>query len=175
MVTFYSAKHSKTNGIISIILVIISAMFGVFSLLFDSIYKDIMYIVLGLALFYFIAFLVSLNTEKKEKEINKKFEQENNISDSVFNETFSAEVVEYIYSNSFNLPSFLIEIKSGCIEINDKVLLPDGTKTRITNIFFKPGRPITKKAYSGETVKIILNGIRNEKKLSVGMKIIKNA
>lgn len=71
MVTFYSAKHSKTNGIISIILVIISAMFGVFSLLFDSIYKDIMYIVLGLALFYFIAFLVSLNTEKKKKKLIK--------------------------------------------------------------------------------------------------------
>lgn len=169
---FFASKHSKTNGIISITLFFVALILLIASKISTS-FIDVMYVVLTCDAFYFINFLLTLNIEKKEKLRNKEFEKINNISNSVLDEDFYAEVIEYIPTNSFNLPGFVINIKSGCINVGDKILLPDGTKTHITNIFFPQNRPITSKAYSGETVKIILYSIRDDKKLSVGMNLKK--
>lgn len=169
----YFFKNKIINLIASIILLIITGIFGVLYLKGNSAYMQFITFFLALSILYFIFFIISWNKEKKEQRINKEFEKENGITDDTLQQNFKANVIEYVYTNQWNLPGFVIDIKSGYISIGDKIMLPNNKKTKITNIFFQTNRKPTRRAYAGETVKIILYGVRNNKDLDKGMEISK--
>ena len=166
-------KNKKVNIIIAIILLIIAGIFGILSSKKHSEYLQFVDFFLVLSILYFVFFIVSWIKEREEKNIKKAFEKEIGITDEILQEEFKATVIEYVYTNQWNLPGFIIEIKSGCISIGDKILLPNNKKTKITNIFFSQNRKPTQTAYAGEKVKIILYGVRNNKDLDKGMEISK--
>jgi len=169
----YFSKNKIVNIIVSVILLIIAGVFGLLYLKGNPRYMQFILFFLGLSFLYFVFFIVALVRERKEKSDKKEFEKVNGITDESVKEEFRATVIEYVYTNQWNLPGFVIEIKSGSISIGDKVLLPNNKKTKITNIFFMQGRKPTKTAYAGEKVKIILYGVRNNKDLDKGMEITK--
>lgn len=166
-------KNKKVNIITAIILLIIAGIFGILSSKKHSEYLQFVDFFLILSILYFVFFIVSWIKEREEKNIKKAFEKEIGITDEILQEEFKATVIEYVYTNQWNLPGFIIEIKSGCISIGDKILLPNNKKTKITNIFFSKDRKPTQTAYAGEKVKVILYGVRNNKDLDKGMEISK--
>lgn len=167
------SKNKKVNIIVSIILLIIAGIFGMLYSKGNSEYMQFVDFFLALSILYFVFFIIAWIKEREEKNAKKAFEKEIGITDEILQEEFKATVIEYVYTNQWNLPGFIIEIKSGSISIGDKILLPNNKKTKITNIFFSQNRKPTKTAYAGEKVKVILYGVRNNKDLDKGMEISK--
>ena len=165
------SKNSKVNLIFAIVMFVLTGAIYYFATShgLSGTYAVWFLIV---ALYFLVCFFITKGNEKK-KEINQTYEAENRITPGVKEGEFRARVVKYIYINAMNLPRFQIEITSGSISTNDKVILPNGDKAKVSMLFFPQGRKATTTAYKGEQVAIVLLGIRNNKKLDEGMTITK--
>lgn len=166
------SKSSKVNLIFAILMLILTGVIYYFATShgLSGTYAIWFLIV---ALYFLICFFITKGNEKKEKEANQTYEAENRITPGTKEGEFQARVVKYIYINAMNLPRFQIEITSGTLSTNDKVILPNGDKAKVSKLFFLQGRKATTTAYKGEQVAIELLGIRNNKKLDEGMIITK--
>ena len=169
----YYFKNKIINIIMAVVFLIIAGIFGVLSIKLNPRYMKFVEFFLAISALYFVFFIVAWISEAKEKNADKAIEEEIGVGNSISQEEFKAIVTEYVYTNQWNLPGFVIDIKSGSISIGDKVLLPNNKKTKVTNIFFSQDRKPTRTAYAGERVKIILYGVRDNKDLDKGMEISK--